>query len=115
MTETHLSPQNDADAVNVPGYEWYPHSRVNKHVNASIVHGGVGLLVKKDMIRLFDIDILDKSRDGLLTVRMKNKHSEFSFVIFIVYCAPEGSPWSQDITDFYGQYCLKYIYTTKMI
>ncbi len=45
---------------------------------------------------------MDKSLDGLLSVKFTHKQSEFDFVISLCYIPPEGSPWSHNISDFYG-------------
>ena len=46
--------------------------------------------------------ILDKNLDGLLVVKFTHKQSEFEFAVFICYVPPEGSPWSQNISDYYA-------------
>ncbi len=84
------------------GYQWFPHSRLLKNVRAKRYDGGVGLLVKDNIAECFSISILDKSIDGLLTVGFSSKSTNFSFVIFIVYLPPEGSPWSRNLSDFFG-------------
>ncbi len=101
MTETHLSDNNE-ESIKIQNYKWFPHSRLTKHVRAAINHGGVGLLVKENILNDFNLTILDKSLDGLLSVKFTQKQSEFEFVVFICYVPPEGSPWSQNISDYYA-------------
>ncbi len=101
LTETHLNDNNE-NSIEIKNYKWFPHSRLSKHVKASINHGGVGLLVKDEILNDFEFCIVDKSLDGLLAAKFTHKHSEFDFVIFVCYVPPEGSPWSHNVSDFYG-------------
>ncbi len=101
LVETHLNKDNEY-SVDFKDYEWFPHSRLTKHVRAAIHHGGVGLLVKKSILDEFSFHVLDKSFDGLLVTKFVSKTTEFEFVIFVCYIPPEGSPWSHNISDYLG-------------
>ncbi len=101
LTETHLD-NNREKSIELKNYKWFPHSRLTRHVRAAINHGGVGLLVKENILNDFNLSVLDMSLDGLLSVEFTHKQSEFNFVVLICYVPPEGSPWSQNISDFYA-------------
>ncbi len=81
-----------------------------RNIRAKRYDGGVGLLVKDNIVNSFNINILDKSTDGLMTVAFSSKHTDFSFVIFIIYLPPEGSPWSSNLSDFFAR-VISQIYT----
>ncbi len=102
LVEAHLSKETEKKAIDIEGYQWFPHSRVTKNVRAAIYHGGVGLLVKDSILNEFSFQVLDKSFDGLLVTRFVSKTTDFEFVIYACYIPPEGSPWSQNISDYLG-------------
>ena len=55
MCETHLAGQN---RIEIDGYTWYGHNRTEIHRNAPRASGGVGILVKNSISKLFEIEIV---------------------------------------------------------
>ena len=99
LTETHLTGDN---VLNVTGYTWYGHNRTLRHVNAVKGSGGVGILVKNKLFDTFNITYINKSVDGILTLQLTDKYTDFSFLIINCYLPPENSPHSRNITDFFA-------------
>ena len=50
IAETHLV--NDS-VINVDNYEWFGNNRKHIHIRAKAGSGGVGILVKKDVLSTF--------------------------------------------------------------
>lgn len=63
LSETHLD-QNDND-LGLIDYVAINHSRGVKKRLAKITHGGVSMLVKKDLYQDHRIEVVDKETDGL--------------------------------------------------
>ena len=63
IAETHLV--NDS-VINVDNYEWFGNNRKHILIRAKTGSGGVGILVKKDLLSTFKITIEDNSEDGIL-------------------------------------------------
>ena len=52
LVETHLSKEA---TIEIEGYKWFPHNRLEKNKNAPFTHGGVGILVKDYLLKNFNI------------------------------------------------------------
>ena len=99
LSETHLKNNNNID---IHGFTWYGHNRVVKHVNAVRGSGGVGILIKDQLMNDFEITCIDKSVDGIISLNLKNKQTDFHIFIINGYLPPENSPYSCNSTDFFS-------------
>ena len=106
LSETHLKDKNN---INIPGFTWYGHNRVVKHVNAVRGSGGVGILIKDHLLKDFEISCVDKAVDGIISLSLKNKHTDCHIFIMNGYLPPENSPYSCNSTDFFS-YMLTQLY-----
>ena len=88
LTETHLKHN---DNITLPGYTWFGYNRTFVHVRARKGSGGTGILVKNSLFNVFDINVIDKTFDGIIGIRIVDKISEHSFVIFSCYLPPDNS------------------------
>ena len=88
--------------INIDGYEWYGHNRLIKHKDAPKMSGGVGILVKSSIVRCCDVNIVDKSIDGILGITVTGKETDFSLCIFVCYLPPESSVWGRDGLSFFA-------------
>jgi hypothetical protein len=52
--------------VSSSAYEWFGNNRKHILIRAKTGSGGVGILVKKDLLSTFKITIEDNSEDGIL-------------------------------------------------
>ena len=64
--------------------------------------GGVGLLVKNWLYRTYNVDIIDKSFEGILGVQFHDKENDFTLVVYSVYLPPENSPRGRDASTFFS-------------
>ena len=63
VAETHLCKD---DVLNINGYSWFGLNRKLIHINARKGSGGVGFLIKNDLLEIYDINILNKEHEGIL-------------------------------------------------
>ena len=97
LSETHLSKK---DTVNVDGYSWLGFNRSTKHVQSPFTHGGVGISKKNNMYDQYTINVIDKSFDGILGIKLTHKITKYNIVIFSCYLPPDNSPWAEPYLFF---------------
>lgn len=106
ISETHLT---DNNVINVNGYVWFGHNRKNIHVNANKGSGGVGILLKSWICDEYEVETVDKSREGILVLKLTNRDSGFSVLTLAGYLPPENSVWGRDAQTFFA-HALSQIY-----
>ena len=86
IAETHLV--NDS-VINVDNYEWFGNNRKHIHIRAKTGSGGVGILVKKDVLSTFKVTIEDNPEDGILWIRFTEIGKSYNcFYVCVVYLPP---------------------------
>ena len=86
IAETHLV--NDS-VINVDNYEWFGNNRKHIHIHAKAGSGGVGILVKKDVLSTFKVTIEDNPEDGILWIRFTEIGKWYNcFYVCVVYLSP---------------------------
>ena len=99
LNEIHLS---DEYKLEIDGYYCIQYSRKSKHKNAKKFSGGVAILIKHDFLDLYESKVIDKTLDGILSVKFLHKKSDFSFVLVCCYLPPKNSVWGRDSDLFYS-------------
>ena len=114
LCETFLT---ENKVIDVEGYVWFGHNRRDIDKNATRGSGGVGILIKNEICNHYYVDQLNSSLDGILWLKLRNKHTEFDEVMICTcYCPPPSSSrgnLSQEFFDhlltdvyaFYDRYC----------
>ncbi|CAC5396569.1 unnamed protein product [Mytilus coruscus] len=98
LAETHLVGQS---VVDIEGYTWFGHNRKHIHVRARTGSGGVGVLVRNDVLVNYNVDKVSDSVDGILWIRFSEKTTpDSSFYTCVVYLPPENSARSVNIYEF---------------
>ena len=97
LNETHLSENN---VINVPGYTWKGFNRLLIHRDAPKASGGVGFLIKDSLLQEYSCDIVDKTRDGILCIKLVSKSTDYSVLFITCYLPPENSVWGRDSQEF---------------
>jgi hypothetical protein len=69
VVETYLWKRK---VINVDGYKWFGNNRKDIHVNARKGSGGVGFLIKNDLLRYYRVKVLDDTEEGILWVKLVN-------------------------------------------
>lgn len=85
----------------VPGYKWLGHNRTNLHRNAVRGSGGVGAFIRSELFNSFDIEIIDKSVEGILWIYFNCKYSDLTFSLGICYLPPSISTRLNDQEKFF--------------
>ena len=111
INETHLK---NNECPYLPGYHWIGANRVSQHINAIRASGGIGLFYKENIAIDFNIKIIDKTHDGILSILFTHKMTEFNMVVTVVYLPPDNSRWGRDSTGFFA-HLLSEIYTLENI
>ena len=96
LNETHL---RQDDKIDFEGYSWFGHNRT-LHKRAKKASGGVGIVVKIHLLDYFRIQVVDKSMDDKIGVRLEHRELQYSLVIFSCYLPPEGSTRGRDSVTF---------------
>ena len=52
----------------MPGFTWFGQNRLNIHVNAKCDSCGIGLLIENTFASNYNIQVLDKSHEGILWI-----------------------------------------------
>ncbi|VDH90239.1 Hypothetical predicted protein [Mytilus galloprovincialis] len=106
--ETHLINSN---SINIKGYKWYGHNRKNIHIRAKCGSGGVGFLIRQEIVDVFNIEIVNDVTDGILWVKLQDKLCLSNiFYVCAVYLPPENSTRAVNVHDFM-ETLMTHIYT----
>ena len=102
VAETNLG---KSEFISLENYEWFGHIRSNLYRNVWKGSGGVGFLVKKDLLSYFKIEILDSSTEGILWINLKDSidtsGDPYSFSACVCYLPPQGSSRNIDPHNFF--------------
>ena len=101
ILETHLD-NNNQNQPSLDGYRWFGHCRNIRHIRSNLTYGGIGIFIREALFQSYDIKILDKSYEGILSLLLKDKVSNYTFTIYCCYLAPENSPYGRNSTEFYN-------------
>ena len=63
--------------------------------------GGLCVLIKDSLYNSFSVNIVDK-HEGIFGIELKEKITNFTFVLYSCYLAPEGSIWGRDPSGYFG-------------
>ena len=103
LSETFL---RGNERLNIDGYVFYGHNRENLHRNATRGSAGIGILVKRDILESFTIQILDIEFEGIMWIKFQSKFSDLIFMLAVCYLPPNESSRALD-SDLYFQNLLK--------
>ena len=106
LSETHLK---DGKNIDIQGFTWFGFNRTIRHVRAVRGSGGVGILIKNTVLNAFEVTYVDKSMEGIISMRLQDKVTKFNIFIMNGYLPPENSPHSCNSTDFFA-YMLTQLY-----
>lgn len=98
LAETHLL--ND-DVLSLDNYRFYGLNRTHIHVNARKGSGGVGFLIKENILQEFDVSVLESSYEGILWLKLIHKYDDFVLLPCVCYLPPENSSRHVDANVFF--------------
>ena len=100
VAETHLIQDSTLD---LDGYRWFGFNRQNIHCRARLGSGGVGFLVKNEMLNCFNVSVLEQPCEGIMWLKMQHKYENFTLLPCVCYLPPENSSRYFDVNTFYEQ------------
>ena len=50
----------------------------------------------------FNLEIFDKIDDGIFGIKLTNKCTDMSIIIFVCYLPPDNSPYGKDVDGFFS-------------
>ncbi len=80
VNETHLP---GTEELVLEGYRWFGHNRSKQHIRAPKGSGGVGIFVSTSLLDGFNVELYDKTYDGILGIRLQ-RITEYSVYVFSV-------------------------------
>ena len=94
--------KNDLDHIDIDGFRWWGHNRKLLNKKCRSGSGGVGVLIRNKLCYEYDINIIDKSFEGILCLKFTDKMSDYSFIFMSIYLPPENSMYGRDPHPFYN-------------
>ena len=111
IAETHLL---NTQVIEIDGYSWFGNNRSNIHIRAKKGSGGVGFLVKNDIMGQYDVVIEDGTIEGILWLKFVSKCNKAELHTCVCYLPPHEFSRNIDADDFFDnlicqmhQYCKK--------
>ena len=100
VVETFLK---NKETLNVSGYTFYGHNRVNLHRRAKRGSGGVGIFVRNQLLNTFTVSVLDDTVEDILWVKLIHRDNVPSdnIVLCVAYLPPSDSVRNNDPEAFY--------------
>lgn len=79
----------------------YTNNRQNQSNKALKGSGGIATLVKYDLFKSFNVSIIYQE-EGVLGMKLEDKLSNYSILLYNVYIPPESSTWGRDISTLFN-------------
>ena len=98
LAETHLI--GDSKVI-LDDFKWFGQNRRNLHRNAKCGSGGVGILVRNDLLKYFNVDVLNSAYEGILWLKFECKLTNFCFSVCACYLPPENSTYVCNHHEFF--------------
>ena len=112
LVQTHLTGNND---IILDGYRWFGNNRKSLHVNAKVGSGGVGFLVRNDILDSFNVSVLDDEYESILWLKLQSTESTNDcFCICVCDLPPENSTRAVNVNEFFDT-LITQIYTYQFI
>jgi hypothetical protein len=99
LCETFLRENED---IEIDGYSWVGHNRSGQDPKAKRGSGGVGFLIRKELLKSHKCVVIDSKNEGILWIRLTNNNGDSSYVFCVCYLPPaDSSRFGTDPSDFY--------------
>ena len=85
-----------ANELNIVGYKSYLHNRKLLKTTAKSGSGGVAILLNMSFRNNYFVNIVDRSVDGVLVLKLINKLTSVSTIIGVAYLPPENGHYGRD-------------------
>ena len=88
LAETHLIGQA---GININGYTWIGNNRKHLHVRARAGSGGVGVLVRNDVLLNYNVIKVNDSVDGILWIRFSERKKPRFLLLYLCGLSTAGT------------------------
>ena len=79
----HLTGNN---VIDIDGFSWFDQNRENIHIRTKKGSGGVGIMVRKELVNDFKVEITNSDVEGILWIKFTSKvDKEDSFYVCSIY------------------------------
>ncbi len=100
ISETHLK---DGEDISLKCYKWVGQSRkINVRKHQKRVMGGIGFLIRDQLYSEYHINMIDSQFEGVLSLSLKHKKSDFVVIIVGCYLPPENSFHGRDGESYFN-------------
>ena len=110
VSETRLSNCDDFKP-NVAGYIFKGFNRSVMHRNAPGTWGGVGFLIRRDLLKEYTFKIVEQCYEGIFGIELTHKAMNIRVLLIACYLPPENSPYGRNVDGFLShleQLCYTY-------
>ena len=86
----------------VEGYTWFGQNRRHLHKKAVRGSGGVGVLIREEVLKSYQVEILDTDVEDVLWVKLSQEEEEQVLVLAVCYIPPEASSRGKSTERLYS-------------
>ena len=97
IAETHLYNNQN---IELDGYVWFGQNR-KKHIKAKKGSGGIGFLIKRNLLSSYNVEVVDSDTEGILWLCFNSKCNDDIFYSCVCYVPPSDSTRAIDLNEFY--------------
>ena len=88
------------ESIEVIDYQWFGMNRQGINISARRGSGGVGFLIKTELLNYFTFEIVDTSYQGILWGKLCSKSSDFGLLVAECYQLPDRLIWADSDAFF---------------
>ena len=89
------------ETIRINGYHTFINNRQLINRRCGRGSGGTAMLVKNSLFNTYFVRRTDHGEEGIISINLINKTTEFTTTIVGAYIPPEGSVYCQNIESFY--------------
>ncbi|CAG2220363.1 unnamed protein product [Mytilus edulis] len=88
----------ESDKIHVEGYTCFQRNRDKVHVNSKRGSGGVAALVKNDLLKYYNVEILNSEVQDILWIKLSNEND--IICLCVCYLPPENSVYNDSLVFY---------------
>ena len=83
------------------GYKWFGNIRKHLHRKAVRGSGGVGVLIREEVLKHYQVEILETEKEDMLWVKLNQREEEEGLVLALCYVSPESSSHGRSSEEYF--------------
>ena len=95
VCETFL---RNTESINIEGYTCFNNNRASQNGNSRRGSGGVAVLIKTELLNVFNVEVLDDTVRDILWLKMSSSHK--TICVCVCYLPPENSVYHDSLQFF---------------